>query len=141
MENQWSIGQASAKAVQAVVDGINAYNEEIIPATHPQWTPIELAVSDAQGQTIAGLLGGIGCWGGLEIKILWVSPNHRRKGIGCRLLNEAEEKARALGASITRLDTFDFQAKDFYLHHGYQISGSIENFPPGHQRYYCYKRL
>jgi ADP-ribose pyrophosphatase YjhB (NUDIX family) len=39
------------------------------------------------------------------------------------------------------LDTFDFQAKDFYLKHGYDIFGVLGNCPPGHERYYMRKNL
>jgi hypothetical protein len=33
------------------------------------------------------------------------------------------------------------QDKDFYLRHGYEIFGVLDNCPPGHQRYYMKKLL
>ena len=46
-----------------------------------------------------------------------------------------------MGAYLSHLDTFDFQAKDFYLKHGYEIFGTLENCPPNHNRYYLKKAL
>jgi hypothetical protein len=39
------------------------------------------------------------------------------------------------------LDTFSFQAPDFYKQHGYQVFGELQDFPSGHQRYYLKKQL
>lgn len=50
-----------------------------------------------------------------------------------------EQKAKEMGVIHSHCDTFDFQAKDFYLKHGYSIFGVIENCPPKHQLYYLSK--
>jgi hypothetical protein len=34
-------------------------------------------------------------------------------------------------AENSRLDTFDFEAKDFYLKCGYQVYSSLKGFPHG----------
>jgi len=39
------------------------------------------------------------------------------------------------------LDTFSFQAPDFYQQRGYQVFGQLDDFPPGHRRYYLTKEL
>jgi hypothetical protein len=39
------------------------------------------------------------------------------------------------------LDTFDFQAPEFYRQHGYVEFGHIDDYPPGHKRYFFQKRL
>ena len=38
-----------------------------------------------------------------------------------------EKKAHQLGANMIRLDTFDWQGKEFYKTMGYEIVGSYEN--------------
>jgi hypothetical protein len=53
----------------------------------------------------------------------------------------AEQEARKNGAKNVYLDTFSFQALDFYQEHGYRVFGELEDFPPGHQRYYLRKEL
>ena len=44
--------------------------------------------------------------------------------------NYEEEEAKAMGATLVHLDTFDWQAKDFYLKHGYEIFGVLDDCPP-----------
>jgi hypothetical protein len=39
------------------------------------------------------------------------------------------------------LDTFSFQAPDFYKKLGYEVFGELQDFPHGHQRYFMKKRL
>jgi len=46
-----------------------------------------------------------------------------------------------MGATLAHLDTFDFQAKDFYIKNSYKIFGVLENCPAGHKRYYFSKSL
>jgi len=125
-----------------IVDGINRYNLNQVPAVlQENWTPIEYILKNEEGQVIGGILAGIGYWAGLEIKILWVHEDHRQQGLGTKLLQKAEQEAITQGAKISSLDTFDFQAEQFYLKNGYQEFGRLENFPKGHQRIYLSKKL
>jgi hypothetical protein len=52
-----------------------------------------------------------------------------------------ESVARSKGSTLAHLDTFDFQAKQFYVNLGYEVFGALENCPPGHARYYLKKAL
>jgi hypothetical protein len=63
------------------------------------------------------------------------------KNLSSFLLNKVETEAKAMGARLAHLDTFDFQAKDFYLKHGYKIFGVLDDCPPGHKRFYLKKVL
>jgi hypothetical protein len=42
---------------------------------------------------------------------------------------------------LSHLDTFDWQTKEFYLKHGYEVFGVLDDCPPGHKRYYMKKVL
>lgn len=42
---------------------------------------------------------------------------------------------------LINLDTFSFQAPDFYKKHGYKVIGVSEDHPKGHNHYYLEKRL
>ena len=77
----------------------------------------------------------------LAINVLFVEESHRLKGLGALLLNQVEADARAMGAKLSHLDTFNHQAKDFYLKHGYEIFGVLENCPAEHKRYFMKKIL
>ncbi|KQM64522.1 hypothetical protein ASE74_10895 [Pedobacter sp. Leaf216] len=75
------------------------------------------------------------------INIIWVKLEYRSQGIGTCILKYVEDIARARGASVAMLDTFDFQAEKFYLKNGYEPIGEIQDFPQGHKRIYFSKRL
>ena len=47
-----------------------------------------------------------------------------------------EKTAVDQGVTLLHLDTFDFQARDFYINQGYKVFGVLENCPQGHNRYY-----
>lgn len=75
----------------------------------------------------------------LRIEALFVEEGYRNQGIGSALLKQVEDEARKMGGRVARLDTFDFQALDFYLQRGYEIWGVLEDCPKGHKRY-CLKK-
>ena len=57
-------------------------------------------------------------------------------------MNKVEHEAKVWGVGLAQTDTFDFQAKDFYLKQGYEIFGVVDSSPrPGHKRYYMKKVL
>jgi len=91
-------------------------------------------------EIVGGVIGKI-YWDWLYIDLLWVKDELRGRGYGHRLLTRAEDEARQHGAKNAYLDTFSFQAPDFYKQHGYQVFGELEDFPPGHQRYFLRKQL
>lgn len=75
----------------------------------------------------------------MYVDISFVNEAHRGKGFGKRLLDAATSKAKSLGGYMAHLDTFDWQAREFYERQGYAVFGTLENCPPGHQRYYMKK--
>lgn len=77
----------------------------------------------------------------LYVGVLFVSEPYRHQLIGTHLLEHLEREARAKGAKLAHLDTFDFQAKDFYIKHGYDVYGTLDDCPTGHKRYYMKKKL
>jgi hypothetical protein len=52
-----------------------------------------------------------------------------------------ERQAQTRGCGASWLDTFSFQALDFYEALGYQRFGELADFPPGSSRYYLWKQL
>ncbi|MCL6707962.1 GNAT family N-acetyltransferase [Pseudomonas sp. R2.Fl] len=68
----------------------------------------------------------------LFIDWLWVSPAARSHGVGLQLLMKAETAARERQCVGAYVDTFSFQAPDFYRRNGYEEFGRIDGLPPGH---------
>jgi len=131
----------SEKNIKNILDGINTFNLNKVPSKTEFWSPMNFVVKNKNSKVIEGILSGVGYWAGLEIKILWVEENYRNQGIGSWLLSFTENLAKEKGAEISMLDTFDFQAEEFYKKHDYISLGFINNFPKGHRRSYFYKRL
>jgi GNAT superfamily N-acetyltransferase len=95
-----------------------------------------------EGETIiAGISAMVFPWGVLFVDVIFVDDNHRNKGLGSSLLQKVEMEAKAMGATVSNLNGFDFQAKDFYIKQGYEIFGVIEDSPKGHTLYFLKKRL
>ena len=118
--------------------GVGDFNKQ--QAGDNQFQRLCFALHEPDEVIVGGVLGET-YWGWLYIDLLWVKDELRGRGFGHRLLTLAEEKARQRGAKNAYLDTFSFQASDFYKQHGYQVFGELPNFPPGHQRYFLTKQL
>jgi ribosomal protein S18 acetylase RimI-like enzyme len=103
-------------------------------------TPLNLIEYDADGSIIGGLLGGT-YWGWMYIDILWVREDHRRQGVGSRLLTEAEKEAMRRGCHHVHVDTMSWQAPMFYQKHGYEVIGVLPDIPRGNQKYLLMKAL
>jgi GNAT superfamily N-acetyltransferase len=98
-------------------------------------------VARGSDQEIMGGVIGITFWDWLNIELMFIKEPHRRSGLGSRLLALAEEEGRKRGAKHVFLDTFTFQAPDFYKKHGYRVFGELKDFPEGFTRYYLTKEL
>ncbi len=119
---------------------ILAFNNRHVPFVSEQLIAKDYVVKE-NGIVIAGIKGMIYHWNILYIDVLFVAESHRGKNLASRLLYQVEWEAKAVGATLSHLDTFDFQAKDFYLKQGYEVFGVLEDCPPGHQRFYLKKDL
>lgn len=123
---------------EAIGGGISQYNKEHGGPDGFQHLCFALVAPD--GKVAGGLIGEI-YWGWLYINLLFVREDLRGQGYGHQLLEQAEEAARQRGVRHVFFDTFSFQAPQFYLAHGYQVFGELEDFPPGHTRYYMTRDL
>jgi len=95
---------------------------------------------DSDDALMGGIYGEI-YWGWLHILAIWVTPQLRRRGLGTQLLARAEAEASAKGCHGAYLDTFTFQSVELYARAGYEIFGTLEQFPNGHSRHFLRKPL
>jgi len=104
---------------------------------------IGYSVLDENGKIVGGVYGYAICnqsWFSLDI--LWVDPDHRGKNIGTDLIVNLEKSIRDIKTCETiKVETWDFQAKDFYLKMGYKIVGEVPGCPPGSIDYILIKDL
>lgn len=78
------------------------------------------------GKIVAGIVGG-SCFDTLEIDFLFVEEAYRGKGYGRQLLQYAEEKGKADGLKRVFLNTYSFQAPEFYKSQGYWETFRIDH--------------
>ncbi|WKZ34981.1 MAG: GNAT family N-acetyltransferase [Anaerolineales bacterium] len=123
---------------EAIGGGINSFNEE--QAGKENAKRICFVVYDAEEKIVGGVIA-LTYWNWLYIDLMWLRADLRRHGYGSRLLALAEEEARIRGAKHAYLDTFSFQAPEFYKKQAYQMFGELKDFPKGHQRYFLTKEL
>ena len=125
-----------------ICDKLVEYNLSQVPKTQQlDFVYINKKIVDENNELIAGCLAKMYCWKVIYIDILWVDEKYRKCGLGKRLLTEIEKIAKEEDCSLIHLDTFDFQAKDFYIKYGYEIFGVLEDCPENHCRYYLKKKL
>ena len=75
------------------------------------------------------------------VSLLWVADKHRGHGYGGALMRTAEDEARSRGVRNVYLDTFSFQAPEFYKKLGYREFARLDEFPAGHRRHWMTKAL
>jgi len=102
---------------------------------------LDFSVKNQSGEFLGGIQANLANWGILYIELLFVFEQYRHHGIASLLLKHVERIACSHKCRIAHLNTFDFQAKDFYLKHGFSIFGTLDNVPEGHRRYYMKKNL
>ena len=106
----------------------------------PGFRGVAFFAEETSGELLGGVYGYLN-WNWLDVSLLWVREDLRSQGLGRRLLEALEDYARAQGCRKAQVDTFDFQALDFYLHRGYEIFAELDDYPPGHRRCYLKKTL
>ena len=89
IKTKFTIEPCEKENIKKIVDGINEYNLIKVPAISDIWTRLEFIAKDENGIEIGGILAGLGYWNGLEINILWIKEEYRKKGIGTQILKHA----------------------------------------------------
>lgn len=123
---------------QIIGSGLRQHNEEHVSGAGDATFAIFLR--DTAGAVRGGLLAKAGR-GWLHINTLWVDPSVRGQGYGSQLMAAAEAEAIRRGCHSAYLDTFSFQARPFYERCGYEVFGTLDDFPAGHQRFFMRKSL
>ena len=96
---------------------------------------------EVDGRLIAGLNGCMTAYRIFYIDTVFVEEEYRRQGVGTELLREAEKRAEALGANLIRLDTFNWQGREFYKKLGYEEAGGYSSAEDGFSEYFFVKRI
>lgn len=128
----------SAAVSRELWKGLVRFNRE--QAGPLQYTRTVMSVRDGKGRLLGGLILQ-SYWRESYIELLWMSARTRGIGLGSKLLKRAESHARRRGSRLIHLNTYSFQAPDFYEKLGYRRFGEMSGLPQGHSRQFYVKRL
>ena len=101
---------------------------------------IQIGIEE-NGKVVAGLDACMTAFKILYVSTVFVSDEYRRKGYGKKLIVEMEKRAKSLGANTIRLDTFNWQGKEFYEALGYEMVGQYTNDDDDYSEYFFLKRI
>ena len=128
---KYPISTADGEQIEEAVSAILSENSTAAGFPYSR-DPVRLQI-EVEGTIIAGLTGYT-CWSWLYIETLAVAAEHRGQGLGAALVQEAERIGRDRDCHAVWVDTFSFQAPEFYRRLGYIPFGVLPDFPSGQER-------
>jgi GNAT superfamily N-acetyltransferase len=131
------IEKVHGPARREILKGLLAHN--VAAAGKSDYRPLTLTIR-SRGKIVGGLAAET-FWSWMFVSLLWVSDKHRGRGHGSALIRTAEAEARSRGVRNVYLDTFSFQAPEFYEKLGYREFARLDEFPAGHRRFWLTKAL
>ncbi|MBN2796812.1 MAG: GNAT family N-acetyltransferase [Clostridia bacterium] len=119
-------------------ESIKSHNDEVsyyhkISRDEDYVKPILITEKD-KGRIIGGISASM-YWEMIYLDEFFIKAEYRKKGIGRKLLNQLIDIAKEKHVNFICLQTFSFQARDFYLKFGFKIIGEIKDYPPGESMY------
>lgn len=132
------VDYAPTEADNTVVEeGVIAFNESILGERDKAFS---IFLKNDSGKVFGGIQAFLGSES-IYIEALWVEKNLQKQGYGTQLLDAAEREAFNNGCIFAAVDTFDFQAEEFYLRKGYERIGELKNCWLGHSKIFLRKNL
>ena len=133
-----SESRASPEDAAVIHDGLARFN--VAATKHTYYSPVAIFLRDDRDAVLGGALGDV--WGGwLDLVYLWIAEPLRGQGYGKRLLQAAEDEARAHGCQGVFLESLGFQARPFYERYGYEVFAELPDRPAGYTSYFMKKIL
>jgi GNAT superfamily N-acetyltransferase len=122
-----------------IANQIKEYESRLLPDENVR--ELRFIVKDENNKNIGGLLANTR-YSTLYINDIWIIESERGTGLGKRLIQIAEDKARGMGCSYSSLGTFEIlNVKGFYQKLGYRVISISKDSPKGHIGYWFVKKL
>ena len=121
-----------------------AYNMGQIPLEEALLAePVSIIIKEPDGRIVGGISASIiRYWKRCHVDTFWLAEAYRQKGYGRELLRRIEEISFEKGCRLIQLNTYSFQAPEFYQKNGYTVFGVIEDHPvQGQTQYFLKKEL
>lgn len=128
----------NARDLEFVGNKLSDFNDADVGASEKK--VIAVFVRDDDDAIIAAI-SGYTAWGWLYIQWLWVDEAHRGLKLAGKILEAAEQEAIKRACHGALIDTFSPVATKAYERQGYQVFGTLADFPIGRSRVYLQKKL
>lgn len=128
----------TAGDIDRLAEGLTEHSLESL--TQPGFQPLAVFVRAEDGALRAGVFAYAN-WTWLHINLFWIAKDLRHCGLGSRMLQRIEKAGVERGCQQVHLDTFSYQARPFYERHGYEVFATLDDYPPGQQRFFLRKAL
>ena len=138
-EALFTIAPGTKEDARVIYDGLNRYCDAIVPDEHDE-IELSMKLAGPDGNMVAGISAFIDGTDVGYIESIWVEEPYRLHGLGSRLLDETERKAKENGAYIMQTYACDWNA-DFFLKNGWTVRGTLEDYPKGHRSFELEKRF
>lgn len=134
----YKIEELNEIEIEDLEDMLSSYDRKYI--TYKMDGQISVGIK-VDNKLVAGVDACMTAFKILYISTVYVDEEYRRHGLGTTLIKEVENRAVSLGANMIRLDTFDWQGKEFYEALGYEQVGHYKNEQDGFSEYFFLKKL
>lgn len=125
--------------VRVLSEGIERFNQSTPFGADRTKAPLAVWLRK-DGHVLGGAYGDTH-YGWLYLSSLWVDKSLRGRGWGRRLMERFESEAVSRGCHGAWVDTYGFQAPQFYELLGYREFGRLDEFPQGSTRHFYWKPL
>lgn len=126
------------KDEQVLFEGIT--DEAMLKKKMDRITPFGIFIKDPHGVVLGGV-NGFSCYGCLYVDMLWLKDALRKKGLGKKLMMEAEKIGRERRCTFSTVDTMDWEALSFYEKLGYSVEFVRNGFEKESRMYMLRKEL
>src|SRR5262249_43552925 len=128
----------SEETLDLIRASMRRHTESCVP--WETYDDLAILARDDDGSLIGAALGETGR-GWLHVSVCWVDERSRGRDIGTKLMHAMEAEAIRRGCHSAYLNTFSYQARPFYEKLGYEVFGTLQDYPMGCQRFFMRKRL
>lgn len=119
---------------KVIRDGIVDFNDQIIKEKASHFS----IYAKYNTQIIGGALIWEHC-DALYIDVLWCNEKYRKQGVGTKIITMIDGIAKNKELPKIFVDTYEFQAQDFYKKHGFYCIGIIPKYLKDHDRIFMRK--